>query len=41
MMLGKLRHSDEVSSLLLRDRDDFARELATFEHRYLIRSQEQ
>ena len=40
MTLGKLLHSDEVSSLLLRDRDAFARELATFAHHYLIRSKE-
>jgi AcrR family transcriptional regulator len=41
MMLGKLLHSDEVPALLLRDRDGFARELATFAHRYLTRSQGQ
>jgi AcrR family transcriptional regulator len=40
MTLGKLLHSDEVSSLLLRDRDAFARELATFAHHYLIRWKE-
>ena len=40
MLLGKLLHSEEISSLLLRDRDAFARELATFAHRYLIRWQE-
>lgn len=39
MTLGKLLHSDEMSTLLLRDRDVFAQELATFAHRYLTRSQ--
>lgn len=41
MVLGKLLHSDGVRPLLLRDRDAFARELATLAHCYLIRSKEQ
>jgi AcrR family transcriptional regulator len=41
MVLGKLLHSNEASALLLRDRDAFVRELATFAHRYLTRSQRQ
>jgi AcrR family transcriptional regulator len=39
MILGKLLHSDDASSLCLSHRDGFARELATFAHGYLIRSQ--
>jgi len=41
MMLGRLLHSDDVPSILLRNRDAFARELATFAHRYLTRSRGQ